>query len=115
MAANSKSTSPQPANMHNTVITGFRLGEDDVSDASDSDQSAPSERSLSPTPQDDATSTAAMSKKSRSKKRRELKAERKQVNALTDDLDSLLGDAFQDNSAKSASTVQCSGENMRRP
>jgi hypothetical protein len=93
------STSPQPENMQNTIITGFRLGEDDLSDASDSDQSAQSERSLSPTLPDAGDSTATVFKKTKSKKRRQLKEERKQVNALTDDLGTLLGEAFQKPSA----------------
>jgi len=93
------STSPQSVNMQNTIITGFRLGEDDLSDASDSDQSAQSECSLSPNPLDASDPTAVVTKKTRSKKRRQLREERKQVNALTDDLGTLLGDAFQKPSA----------------
>lgn len=66
-----------------------------MSDASDSDQSAQSERSLLPTPPDAGDSTTIVFKKTKSKKRRQLKEERKQVNALTDDLGTLLGEAFQ--------------------
>ncbi|KAL5117178.1 hypothetical protein ACEQ8H_004866 [Pleosporales sp. CAS-2024a] len=60
----------------------FRLGEDHISHFSDSDQSAPSERSLSP-------QTGA--KPSKAKKRKA----RKQVGALTEELHTLLGAAFQ--------------------
>jgi hypothetical protein len=67
--------------------SGFRLGGDHLSDQSDSDQSAHSERSLSP------SKTSA--KVSRSKKRRELRQGRRQVGALTDELGTLLGAAFQ--------------------
>jgi hypothetical protein len=62
---------------------GFRLGEDHISDASDSDQSAHTERNLAPL-------EGAM-KVSKTKK----KKDRKQVGALTEELDELLGAAFQ--------------------
>lgn len=95
-------TLPRASPMSATVMTGFRLGEDDLSDASDSDQSVASERSLPPTPPDAEKSTEPVSRKTRSKRRRELRHERKQVRSLTDDLGSLLGDAFQDPSATTA-------------
>jgi hypothetical protein len=72
-------TTMTAANVTSTLKAGFRLGEDHISDASDSDQSAASERSLSP------------GKMSKAKKRKV----RKQVGALTEELDDLLGAAFQ--------------------
>ena len=65
-------------------MAGFRLGEEPVSDPDESDdsQSATSERSLS-SPKPDG-------KRTKSKKKRE----RKQMGALTDEIDTLLGAAF---------------------
>jgi hypothetical protein len=68
--------------LNKAATSDFRLGEDQNSDASDSDQSAHSERSLSP---------QSGAKRSKAKKRKD----RKQVGALTDELDTLLGAAFQ--------------------
>jgi hypothetical protein len=88
----------QPAEMTTTPIAGFRLGEDQFSDASDSDQSADSERSRSPPLADGENttqSTQSVSKATRSKNRRARRLERKQVRTLTDELGGLLGDAFQ--------------------
>jgi hypothetical protein len=62
---------------------GFRLGEDHISDASDSDQSAHTDRNL-------PLLEGAM-KVSKTKK----KKDRKQVGALTEELDDLLSAAFQ--------------------
>ncbi|KAF1846037.1 uncharacterized protein K460DRAFT_119262 [Cucurbitaria berberidis CBS 394.84] len=79
---NSALTTAVPASAETAKIanTGFRLGEDQhASDASDSDQSATSERSISPS-----------KKRTKSKKKRE----RKRIGALTHELDSLLGSAF---------------------
>ncbi|KAF2031728.1 hypothetical protein EK21DRAFT_87764 [Setomelanomma holmii] len=87
------------------AVAGFRLVEDQLSDASgndsDRDQSAHSERDLSPT-----RPGAAVSK---SKKRRLLKQERRQVGAITDELDSLLGVAFQETTDSSAPLDIASG------
>jgi hypothetical protein len=64
------------------ALSNFRLGDDyTASDASDSDQSARSEGNLSPSAE----------KKSKAKKRKD----RREVGALTDELDTLLGAAFQ--------------------
>jgi hypothetical protein len=66
-----------------TPVANFRLGKDILSDSSDSDQSAHSARNPSlPT---------GAAKKSKTQK----KKDRRQVGALTDDLDILLGAAFQ--------------------
>jgi hypothetical protein len=81
MASAQPTTLPKPASTSDAAISNFRLGENDLSDASDSDQSAHSDRSLSP----------SGAKKSKAKK----KKERKQVGALTDELGTLLGAAFQ--------------------
>ncbi|KAH7069484.1 hypothetical protein FB567DRAFT_598793 [Paraphoma chrysanthemicola] len=71
------------------AVAAFRIA-DEPSDASgsDSDQSAQSERDLSPSKKEQ--------KVSKSKKRRTLKQERRQVGALTDELGTLLGAAFQE-------------------
>jgi hypothetical protein len=87
MASAQPTTLPKPASTSDAAISDFRLGENDLSDASDSDQSAHSERSLSP----------SGAKKSKAKK----KKERKQVGALTDELGTLLGAAFQTPNADS--------------
>jgi hypothetical protein len=71
------------------AISNFRVGENNSFDESDSDQSAHSERSLSP--------SRSGAKKSIAKKRKE----RKQVGALTDELGTLLGAAFQTPTADS--------------
>jgi hypothetical protein len=89
MAPVQPTTLPKPASTSGAAISNFRLGENDLSDASDSDQSGHSERSLSP----------SGAKKSKAKKRKE----RKQVGALTDELGTLLGAAFQ---TPNADTVQ---------
>ncbi|KAH7402120.1 hypothetical protein DE146DRAFT_455892 [Phaeosphaeria sp. MPI-PUGE-AT-0046c] len=73
-------------------MSTFRLDDVSKSDASDSDQSAHSERSLSPSREG--------AKKSKQKK----KKERRQVAALTDDLGILLGDAFKTDPSDSTST-----------
>jgi hypothetical protein len=80
-------------------IAGFRLGEDQISDASDSDsdQSAHSERSLSP--------SRTTKPKSRSKK----KKDRQLVGALTDELGTLLGEAFQGPNGDAAAAGAASG------
>lgn len=85
----SMTVTPKPTDTTETACSGFRLGEDQPSDAtgSDSDQSAHRERDLSPTRD---------AKVSKSKKRRALKQERRQVGALTDELGTLLGAAFQE-------------------
>jgi hypothetical protein len=80
-------TLPKATSTSSAAVSNFRLGEDDPSDVSDSDQSAHSERSLSP----------SGVKKSKAKK----KKERKQVGALTDELGILLGAAFQTSNADS--------------
>jgi hypothetical protein len=82
--SNTKANTAQTPEVANT---GFRLGDDNQSDGSDSDQSVHSTRSLSPSKKG--------SNATRSKKRRVLKEERKKVGALTEDLDTLLGAAFQ--------------------
>ena len=85
MATALTNTTPNAMVSSNPALTGFRLGEDDLFDASDSDsgQSAHSERSLSP--------STTQVRKSKTKK----KKERKEVGALTDELGALLGEAFQ--------------------
>jgi hypothetical protein len=87
MAITRSSTKSTPAATPNATNTGFRLDDKHLSDESDSDQSAHSVRSLSPSKKG--------TKATRSKKRRVLKQERKQVGALTDELDTLLGAAFE--------------------
>jgi hypothetical protein len=82
MAVASSNTASKPVGTSGTVRSEFRLGEDKISDVSDSDQSVHSERSLSP---------QSGAKPSKAKKRKA----RKQVGALTDELDTLLGAAFQ--------------------
>ncbi|KAF2832323.1 hypothetical protein CC86DRAFT_366152 [Ophiobolus disseminans] len=74
------------------AIAGFRMGEDHLSGSSDSDsdQSAHSERSLSP----------SRIKKSKTKKRKE----RKQVGELSEELETLLGGAFQTSNGDAAAT-----------
>jgi hypothetical protein len=87
-----------PAEITTTSIAGFRLGEDQFSDVSDSDQSADSERSLSPPlaeGENPTQSTQLVSKATKSMNRRARRAERKQVRTLTDELGGLLGEAFQ--------------------
>ncbi|KAH8726193.1 hypothetical protein GQ44DRAFT_726185 [Phaeosphaeriaceae sp. PMI808] len=78
------STSAEPSG---GAFSGFRLTKDHLSDGSDDDQSAHSERSLSPSRNSNLGT--------RSKIRRTHKQERRQVGALTDDLGTLLGAAFQ--------------------
>ncbi|KAJ4370369.1 hypothetical protein N0V83_004887 [Neocucurbitaria cava] len=91
MNSKPRSTAPASPITSNAANTGFRLGEDrQVSDASDSDQSATSERSLSPS-----------RKRTKSQKRRE----RKKVGALTDELGELLGAAFSSSNADSSAAV----------
>jgi hypothetical protein len=87
MAPALMSTIPKDMGTSNEAGSGFRLGDSHLSDASDGDQSAHSERSLSP--------SKATTQATKSKKRRHLKEERRKVGALTDDLDLLLGAAFQ--------------------
>jgi hypothetical protein len=82
MAAASSNPASKPMNPPGAANSEFRLGEDQNSGDSDSDQSAHSERSLSP---------QSGAKPSKAKKRKA----RKQVGALTDELDTLLGAAFQ--------------------
>ena len=93
----------EPTATSDAAVSGFRLGEGHLSDPSDSDQSAHSEGSLSPSRSD--------AKKSKSKKRRELRQERRQVGALTDELGTLLGAAFQtlNNDALDAGACATSG------
>ncbi|XP_014555716.1 hypothetical protein COCVIDRAFT_27453 [Bipolaris victoriae FI3] len=66
--------------------TGFRLGEDQFSEASDSDQSQHSKRSPSPS-QANGQVPAQKSKKKKQKDRRKM-------GALADELVDVLGDAF---------------------
>lgn len=84
-------TQSKSENPPNTTIStaGFRLGEDHMSDASDSDQSDGSTRrtiSLSA-----GNNAAAGQQMSKNKKRKA----RKEVGALTEELNDLLGAAFQ--------------------
>jgi hypothetical protein len=79
------------------ALSSFRLGENAASDASDSDQSAHSERSLSP--------SGGVTKKSKAKKRKD----RRQVGALTDELGTLLGAAFQTPSGDSVKLTATAG------
>lgn len=86
-------TAPAPAQTSQIPNTGFRLDNDQlISDASDTDtdQSAPSERSLSPIRKEGT----------RSKSRR--KRERKKIGALTGELDELLGAAFGEEKVEGA-------------
>lgn len=94
-------TTAQSASAHSSHIanTGFRLGDDlHISDASDSDQSATSERRLSPSRKD--------AKPTKSQKRRD----RKQIGALTDELGDLLGAAFSPSTANSSSAATVTGK-----
>ena len=82
MAAAPSNTASTAGSIPVAGVSEFRLGEDKNSDLSESDQSERSERSLSP---------QSGAKPSKTKK----KKARKQVGALTDELDTLLGAAFQ--------------------
>ena len=87
-------TTTKAADMASVVNAGFRLGEDQISDASDSDQSAASERSLSP------------GKMSKAKKRKV----RKQVGALTEELNDMLGAAFQAPTTDGTTPISAGGK-----
>jgi hypothetical protein len=87
MVTTRSTTKANTAQTPEAINTGFRLGDDHQSDQSDSDQSVHSTHSLSPSKKG--------AKSTRSKKRRVLKEERKKVGALAEDLDTLLGAAFQ--------------------
>lgn len=98
MESSSPNPESHPKDAPTSTAAGFRLGEDRLSDASesDSDQSAHSERSLSP----------SRSRISKSKKRRD----RKEVGALTDELETLLGGAFQTPNGAAVATGAASGK-----
>jgi hypothetical protein len=97
MAPAQPATLSKATGTSSAAISNFRLGENNASDASDSDQSAHSERSLSP--------SRSGAKKGIAKKRKE----RKQVGALTDELGTLLGAAFQTPNADSVQLDASSG------
>jgi hypothetical protein len=80
-----------------TPASKFRLGEDMLSDSSDNDQSAHS--AASPT-------SPSAAKKSKTKK----KKQRREVGALTDELDALLGAAFQNSNGDAGNNVAAAGK-----
>ena len=94
---------PQKTDLPNTMATSqtpaskFRLGEDMLSDSSDNDQSAHS--AASPT-------SPSAAKKSKTKK----KKQRREVGALTDELDVLLGAAFQKPNGDAGTNVAAAGK-----
>ncbi|KAF2134008.1 hypothetical protein P153DRAFT_392630 [Dothidotthia symphoricarpi CBS 119687] len=88
MAPTLPTQAPASAATSKIASTEFRLGDNDMSDASDSDQSQSNERSLSP------------SRQGMGKIRK--KKERRQFGALAEELGDLLGSAFNPEDGTSA-------------